>query len=503
MREMLSNDWLYFLVFVLLIGFLLVMADLLLKRLQGNPHTTRRVVHILVGVYVVFTPYIFQSSAPIILVALIFILLNYFGVKYQLLPGIHSTSRLTYGTVYFPLSFLILVLWFWEKDPAILISSMLIMALGDPVASWVGESRLKPRTYRVWTDTKSLQGSLAMFFTAYLMSVFGMYFGRLTLGGEAGLAQIAFYSLFVAAYATMSETVSHQGTDNLTVPLGAGLMLDFMFHSEIAMVHQLMLWMVITTAIAWLAYRMKSLSLSGAVGAWLLGTIVFGIGGTAWMIPMAAFFILSSLFSKLGKKHKEILNKIFEKGSNRDFFQVYANGGIAGAATVLYYFTENELWFVAFLGSLAAATADTWGTELGTFSKKMPRSILNFKPVPMGTSGGLSFIGTVGAFLGALTIAALGVYSFNGYNGQMAASIIWLAAFSGFAGALVDSLLGITLQAHYRCPSCGKLTEKKSHCGNEKIPHVQGLSWMNNDWVNLICTVSGGLLASFLYLLLF
>jgi uncharacterized protein (TIGR00297 family) len=503
MSEMLSNDWNYFIVFILLIGFLLGMADLLLKRLQVNPHTTRRVVHILVGIYVVFTPYIFHSSMPIILVALIFILVNFFGVKYELLPGIHSTSRLTYGTVYFPLSFLILVLWFWEKDPAILISSMLIMALGDPVASWVGESRRKPKTYRVWTDTKSVQGSLAMFFTAYLMSVFGMYIGRLTLGGEAELLQIAFFSLFVAAYATMSETVSHQGTDNLTVPLGAGLMLDFMFHSETAMVHQLMLWMIITTAIAWLAYRAKTLSLSGAVGAWLLGTIVFGIGGTAWMIPMAAFFILSSLFSKLGKKHKAILNKIFEKGSNRDFFQVYANGGIAGAATILYYFTGDELWFVAFLGSLAAATADTWGTELGTFSKTMPRSILTFKPVAMGTSGGITVIGTSGAFLGALTIAALGVYSFNGYNGHMSTSIIWLAAFSGFFGALVDSLLGITLQAHYRCPSCGKLTEKKSHCGNDSIPHVQGLSWMNNDWVNLICTVSGGLLAIFFYILLF
>ncbi|HDR04342.1 MAG TPA: DUF92 domain-containing protein [Candidatus Marinimicrobia bacterium] len=503
MSGSLTNDWIYFFVFVLLIGFLLTISDLLLKRLHVNPHTTRRVVHILVGIYVIFTPYIFLTSTPILVLALIFIILNYLGVRYSMLPGIHSTSRLTYGTVYFPLSFLILVLWFWEKDPAILITAMLIMALGDPIASWVGESRKNPRSYRVWTDTKSFQGSLAMFVIAYLMGVIGMYFGRLSLGGIADLGQIAFFSLFVAAYATMSETVSHQGTDNLTVPLGAGLMLDFMFHSETAMVHQLMLWMLITTAIAWLAYRMKTLSLSGAVGAWLLGTIVFGIGGTAWIIPMAAFFILSSLFSKLGKKHKEILNKIFEKGSNRDFFQVYANGGIAGAATILYYFTGNELWFVAFLGSLAAATADTWGTELGTFSKTMPRSILTFEPVAMGRSGGITVIGTGGAFLGALTIAALGVYSFNGYNGHMAASVILLAAFSGFAGALVDSLLGATLQAHYRCPSCGKLTEKKSHCGIDMIPHVQGLAWMNNDWVNLICTVSGGLLAIVFYLLFF
>jgi phytol kinase len=267
MSDTLMNDWLYFFGFLGLIGFLLLMADLLLKKLEVNAHTTRRIVHILVGIYVSSSPFIFASKMPVLTLAFLFVIINYFGVKYKLLPGIHSTSRLTYGTVYFPLSFFILVMWFWEKDPAILIVSMLIMAFGDPIASWVGESRKNPRSYRVWSDSKSVQGSLAMFITAYLVSVGGMYFFRIAFGGDAFFLQIAFYSYFVAAYATMSETVSHEGTDNLTVPLGAGLMLDFMFHSEAAMVHQLMLWMVITTAIAWLAYRMKTLSLSGAVGA--------------------------------------------------------------------------------------------------------------------------------------------------------------------------------------------------------------------------------------------
>lgn len=495
MYSFLHSQWPLFLIFFAIIVVTLGLADFLLNRMGVHPNTTRRTVHIMVGLLVSLAPFLFTDSAPVLLLAGIFIIVNYVSINSAALKGIHGTERITYGTVYFPVSFTILVLWFWMKDPAILLTAMLIMTLGDPIASWVGESRKNPRSYRVWSDSKSLQGSAAMFITSYVVAAVGMEIFRTLFQDPLPLENILIYSLFVAAFATMSETVSHQGTDNLTVPLGAGLMLDFMYHSDLVMVHQLMLWMAITTLIAWLAYRFKTLSLSGSVGAWLLGTIVFGIGGIEWMIPMVAFFVLSSLFSKAGRKHKQILKTVFEKGSNRDFFQVYANGGIAGVATILYYFTGNSMWYVAFLGSLAAATADTWGTELGTFSRTEPRSILNFNKVPMGTSGGMSLIGTMGAVSGSFVIAALGVWAFNVNNGYMGYSLVGWVTLAGFAGALIDSLLGATIQAQYRCPYCHKVTEKTAHCGEVNIPLVHGYRWINNDVVNLSNTISGGIIA--------
>ncbi|MDD3806471.1 MAG: DUF92 domain-containing protein [Candidatus Marinimicrobia bacterium] len=87
---------------------------------------------------------------------------------------------------------------------------------------------------------------------------------------------------------------------------------------------------------------------------------------------------------------------------------MFANGGIAMIATLSFYFTNNRMWYVVFLGSIAAANADTWATELGTFSSRSPRSILTFKKVPMGTSGGISFIGTLGAFMGSISVVFLG-----------------------------------------------------------------------------------------------
>ena len=73
--------------------------------------------------------------------------------------------------------------------------------------------------------------------------------------------------------------------------------------------------------------------------------------------------------------------------------------------------------------------------------------------------------------------------------------------FAGFFGALLDSVLGSQLQAKYRCPVCGELTEKKTHCGAEgKLE--KGLGFMTNDTVNFLNNLSAALIALLLYILI-
>ena len=64
---------------------------------------------------------------------------------------------------------------------------------------------------------------------------------------------------------------------------------------------------------------------------------------------------------------------------------------------------------------------------------------------------------------------------------------------AGVGGALVDSLLGATIQAQYKCPNCNKITEKLVHCENHHTVLIKGIRWINNDFVNFICTASGAL----------
>ncbi len=509
MNFLFSTDWGLFFVFTVGIIGVLGVADALLKKLNVHPHTTRRLVHMFVGILVCVTPFIFTSEKPVLLVAFLFTVMNFAALKYDLIKSIHETDRVSYGTVYFPISFFILVCWFWHKDLAILQTAMLIMALGDPVASWVGESRKKPLIFKVLTEKKSLQGSLAMFIVSFIVAVISMKVFRTLFDDPITWTRAIAFGFFVALFSAGAETISHKGTDNLMVPLGAGVILDALYNGSPELQTHLIIWMSITVVIAFLAYFISALSLSGAMGAWLLGTVVFGLGGTEWMIPVAAFFLFSTFLTKLGKKHKQKLVTVFEKTGKRDIFQVFANGGVAMIATMCWHFLATTwpnlelFWYMIFLGAIAAATADTWGTEIGAFSSHDPVSILTFKKVPQGTSGGLTIIGTSGALLGSFLIAIAGKYSLQYFADiEMSWLAVALISLVGLIGALVDSLLGATIQAQYQCPTCKKITEKTSHCGNENIPLVCGYKKVNNDLVNLSNTLAGGILGGLAYLLI-
>src|SRR2546425_12354550 len=102
-------------------------------------------------------------------------------------------------------------------------------------------------------------------------------------------------------------------------------------------------------------------------------------------------------------------------------------------------------WLVgglAFAGSLAAATADTWAREIGRHSPIAPRLITNGTRVPPGTDGGMTLLGTAGGIAGAGFVAGLS-YVF----GQRSPLAIALA---GVGGMLVGSRPAATGQGKGR-----------------------------------------------------
>ncbi len=256
--------------------------------------------------------------------------------------------------------------------------------------------------------------------------------------------------------------------------------------------------------IALLAKRAGALSYSGAVAAAVLGTVIFGLGGLSWSVLLLAFFITSSGLSRMFKRRKLGNDEKHAKGSQRDAAQVLANGGLAGGCVLLsLVFPQSILPWLAFAGSLAAANADTWATELGILSKSPPRMITTRKPVDAGTSGGVSLTGTTFSLTGSLLIALLAAmpwsHTFFVNRPLDSILIILVVGIAGLSGSLFDSYLGATLQAIYYCQACQKETEKHPlHICGTSTNLVKGLSWMNNDWVNLFCTACGAVVASLL-----
>ena len=259
---------------------------------------------------------------------------------------------------------------------------------------------------------------------------------------------------------------------------------------------------MIAALTAWLSWRSKNLSSSGALAAVVLGTIVLGLGGWAWGALLWSFFISASALSKLAGRRKSSLDAAFSKGSQRDAGQVIANGGICAAFVLLHLLLPQADWvWLGFAGTLAAANADTWGTELGVLSKRQPRLITTLQEVPRGTAGAITLEGSLASFGGALFIGLLAVLVSPPPSLGAAAGICLLIGLAGILGAQADSWLSATVQAMYVCPACKQETEHAEvHSCGTPTQFKRGWRWFNNDLVNLSANLIGGMFAIIAFL---
>jgi uncharacterized protein (TIGR00297 family) len=249
--------------------------------------------------------------------------------------------------------------------------------------------------------------------------------------------------------------------------------------------------------IAFISWRIRALTVSGALAATITGGLIFGLGGLSWAALLFAFFISSSALSRLLTKQKMAVNEKFSKGSRRDWGQVLANGGL-GALLVIAHaaFPGDPVPWIAFCGAMAAVNADTWATELGVLSAREPRMITNGRTVERGASGGISLAGSLAAFGGAATIGLAAAC----FPTEFAASpgfpipLILAAVLGGLSGSFFDSFLGATVQAIYTCPQCQKETERHpTHSCGASTHLKRGWAWLNNDWVNFFCSAAGAI----------
>lgn len=265
---------------------------------------------------------------------------------------------------------------------------------------------------------------------------------------------------------------------------------------------QILLGLALSITIGGIAYWRRSLTASGWLGAIISGTLTFGFGGWECGSLLIVFFITSSLLSHFRQAQKQRLSdEKFEKSGQRDLAQTFANGGGAALLALWYGLSGAPPWLLAcFVGMIATATADTWATELGILNPHPPRLITTWRPVAPGTSGGISAHGTIAALAGAFTISITLVLVTKIARGVWIPWGIPSALIGGLLGSMTDSLLGATLQAIYQAPD-GTETERHTARTGTTNPQTRGWVWMNNDMVNFLSSLVGGLLALGMFLL--
>jgi len=498
----LPNEWIAFLIFFSIIMVFIGLAEVARKVFSLSPELSRKFVHVMVGVLVSLAPFFLTSSTPVILMGVIFTIINYIALKQDSLKGMHTTERVSFGTVYFPIAFTLLVVMFWERNIVLFVVAMLVLAFSDTAATVIGERVNSKHKFVLWHDKKSWPGSITFFIMTLIVVLFAYpVYSDLINSPPLPIKHLVTMAFFTAFVSTVGEAVSKRGSDNLTLTLTAALGMDLYLSSMHAGTLAYMgSWFAVSMILGYGAFKLKSLSISGGFGAFLLGVFMFGMGSWHTMLPLIGFFVLSSILSKIAdrKSKKDIISS---KGSQRDIVQVYANGGIPLIFTIAWYLSNYTIdWlYWAFLASLASATADTWETEIGSFSKSLPLNILTWKRVPKGYSGGVSLLGTSGGVIGAGIIVLIAAFmGFFEWNTQLIVLIIS----AGFLGSIIDSILGASIQAKFKCEVCGKTTERISHC-HEETTHISGILWLDNDWVNVAGSLSGGLIFMLLYFLIY
>lgn len=186
------------------------------RRLGGYPpDLTRKIIHIGVGMWALPTALLFRSPFWAAFTPMVFIALNALSYRLRLMEVIEEEGRGSPGTIYFPLSFALLILVLWPfGGRAASVAGLYAMGFGDAAASIVGR-RWGRHGYRLAGVTKSWEGTGALLAVSFVFILIGTW---PVLGHAAPLAAGG-----AAAAAALAEAPAGRGLDNLTVPITAAL----------------------------------------------------------------------------------------------------------------------------------------------------------------------------------------------------------------------------------------------------------------------------------------
>jgi len=225
------------------------------------------------------------------------------------------------------------------------------------------------------------------------------------------------------------------------------------------------------------------LSGSGFWAAAMVGSAVFA-GGIPLTVGLLFFFFAAGVMGRLIQRHDD--SQTSDQHKPRTAAQVLAVGLCPAASAVAYAITQHPVYVMSGLSALAFATADTWATDMGMSSDVRPRMLGFGNYVAPGMSGGMTLRGTLGSLMGATALAGISILSWPLLNVWLATGMVVI----GFGGALLDSLLGATVQQRMQCERCGATTENTEHCG---LATKQVYGWLSNSGVNAVCSWCAGL----------
>lgn len=191
----------------------IIIAAILAKKTKLESQIIRKIIHIGVSLWVFFPVYTISNIYLAILFPIIFIFTNtYLTLSGRLKMLGMGERKKDNGLIYYPISLTILILlaYLGVIEKSVLFISILVMGIGDGMAGIIGLKKGKHK-YKVINGEKSIEGSIVMLCASILViGFFGDYSNHLVV--------------LIALVATLAESITPYGLDNITVPLLTALM---------------------------------------------------------------------------------------------------------------------------------------------------------------------------------------------------------------------------------------------------------------------------------------
>lgn len=207
--------------------FLVIGTGEFFHRVGGRPPSfTRKVIHIGVGMWIVGTALMFRTWYLALIPPATFVIINAISYGLGVIRAMEDEERSNLGTIYFPISFMALIYYFWGM-PVLMVASLMPMTWGDAMAATIGR-RFGHSRFRIGGRTRTVEGSAAMLLWSWGTTFLAlMLMPVLANKPPINWLVALIYSGAVAAVCTLVEALSPWGLDNLTVPAAAALVLPF------------------------------------------------------------------------------------------------------------------------------------------------------------------------------------------------------------------------------------------------------------------------------------
>ena len=200
------------LLFLMLIGI----TNYLYKHFGWTSEKSRKFIHVAGGLLcLVGFSFIHSHWYVLALCAIAFTILLFTFIK-KSLPSIHNTSRVSFGSILFPIPIYISFLAAdYGHTGLYFYLPTSLLTISDTLAEW-GGNKWGHRTMAFFARQKTLAGSLCFAISSFVISCF-----LISWFMKPKPLQLVAYSCLCMFVTTLAELLTLKGFDNLTVPVSA------------------------------------------------------------------------------------------------------------------------------------------------------------------------------------------------------------------------------------------------------------------------------------------